>query len=62
MPAPYIQFADVNGKPVPGGKVCTYAAGSSTPLVAYKDSVGTLSTNPEVAVAMPKLRWTEVRR
>jgi len=34
------QFADNSGKILSGGKVCTYAAGTSTGLATYTDSTG----------------------
>lgn len=46
-PAPKLQFFDSNGNPLTGGKVYTYAAGTSTPLATYVDSGGvTTNTNP----------------
>jgi hypothetical protein len=41
------QFFDANGNPLAGGKVYTYAAGTTTPIVTYTDSTGaTNNTNP----------------
>ena len=34
------QFFDANGNPLAGGKVYTYAAGTTTPIVTYTDSTG----------------------
>ena len=49
MPNPEIQYLDAAGKPLAGGKLCTYAAGTSTPLATYTDSTaGTPNTNPVV--------------
>lgn len=49
MPNPRIQFADANGKPLAGGQIFTYAAGTSTPQAAYTDSTGaTALPNPVV--------------
>lgn len=49
MPLPEIQFLDQNGKPLVGAKVCTYAAGTSTPLSTYTDSTATTpNTNPVI--------------
>ena len=42
------QFLDANGKPLAGGFIYTYSAGSSTPLATYKDNAGTANTNPIV--------------
>ena len=46
MPYAKIQFFDANGRPLVGGKVCSYQAGTTTPLATYSDSIGTLNTNP----------------
>jgi len=35
---PYLQFEDENGVPLAGGKVFTYAAGTTTPKATYTDS------------------------
>ena len=49
MPVPKMQFFDSTGKVLAGGKVCTYAAGTSTPQASYTDStLGTPNTNPVV--------------
>jgi hypothetical protein len=46
-PSPKQQFFTAAGVPLVGGKVYTYAAGTSTPLTTYQDSTGTVSnTNP----------------
>jgi hypothetical protein len=48
-PVPRQQFSDVNGNPLPGGLIFTYAAGTSTPLATYTDSSGTSqNSNPVV--------------
>ncbi len=44
-PAPKMQFFDINGEPLVGGKVYTYEAGTTTPLVTYTDNTG-VSANP----------------
>jgi hypothetical protein len=44
---PKLQFFDNNGNPLVGGKLYTYAAGTTTPLATYTDSTGvTPNTNP----------------
>lgn len=40
VPMPKAQFFDNSGNPLNGGFVCTYAAGTTTPLVTYTDSTG----------------------
>ena len=43
------QLFDNNGNPLSGGKIYTYEAGTSTPLVTYTSSTGnTAHTNPIV--------------
>ncbi len=49
LPNPEVQWLDQNGKPLSGAKVCTYAAGTSTPLATYTDSTATTpNTNPVI--------------
>lgn len=46
-PAPKAQFFAANGDPLVGGKVYTYAAGTTTPLATFTDaSAATPNTNP----------------
>jgi hypothetical protein len=47
-PVPQLQFFDNNGKPLSGGQLCTYAAGTTTPLTSYQNANGTPNTNPIV--------------
>lgn len=48
-PTPKLQFFDANGAPLVGGKLYTYAAGTTTPLASYTDSAGnTANTNPVI--------------
>jgi len=48
-PPPKLQFFNANGNPLVGGKVFTYEAGTTTPLVTYQDQGGTVAnTNPVV--------------
>lgn len=48
-PQPKAQFFDANGSPLVGGKVYTYAAGTTTPLATYTDAgAGTPNTNPVI--------------
>lgn len=47
--SPYSYFTDTNGNPLNGGKVYTYAAGTTTPQNTYTDSTGTVAaSNPIV--------------
>lgn len=46
---PMLQFFDDNGNPLAGGKIYTYAAGTSTPKATYTDaSAGTPNANPVI--------------
>ena len=46
-PTPKLQFFDLNGAPLSGGLLYTYAAGTTTPLATYTDSTGLIAnTNP----------------
>lgn len=46
-PTPKIQFNDINGNPLVGGKIYTYAAGTTTPQTTYTDATQvTPNTNP----------------
>jgi hypothetical protein len=48
-PQPKLQFLDNNGIPLSGGKVYTYAAGTTTPITTYTDYTGnTANSNPVV--------------
>jgi hypothetical protein len=48
-PAPKLQFFGADGNPLVGGKLYSYAAGTSTPLATYTDSTGTTAnTNPVI--------------
>jgi len=48
-PVPKIQFFTANGEPLVGGKLYSYAAGTTTPLVTYTDQAGTsANTNPVI--------------
>jgi hypothetical protein len=48
-PPPKAQFFDANGEPLVGGKVFTYAAGTTTPLATYTTSGGaTANANPVI--------------
>lgn len=48
-PAPKMQFFDINGEPLVGGKVYTYEAGTTTPLTSYTDSTGSYA-NPNPVI------------
>jgi hypothetical protein len=48
-PIPKIQFFGTDGLPLVGGKLYTYAAGTTTPLATYTDYTGaTSNTNPVI--------------
>ena len=48
-PAPRMQFFDETGKPLAGGKIYTYEAGTTNPLSSFKDSLGNEpNTNPVI--------------
>jgi hypothetical protein len=49
MPFPRQQFFDANGKPLAGGQIFTYQAGTTTPLATYTDSTGT-TANPNPVI------------
>lgn len=45
----FAQFLDSNGDPLPGGKLYTYAAGTTTPKATYTTAAGTVeNANPVV--------------
>lgn len=48
-PSPKMQFFTASGIPLVGGKLYTYAAGTTTPLATYTDSTGaSANTNPVI--------------
>jgi len=48
-PPPKLQFFGTDGLPLVGGKLYTYAAGTTTPLATYVDNTGTTTnTNPVI--------------
>lgn len=47
LPEPKQSYEDSNGRPLNGGKLYTYAAGTTTPKATYQDAAGTIpNTNP----------------
>lgn len=49
MPAPVARFFDINGNPLAGGYVYTYAAGTTTPMASYTDQSATVqNSNPVI--------------
>jgi hypothetical protein len=62
--APVFRAFDANGVPLVGGKLCSYAAGTTTPKFTYTDATGiTPNTNPVIldstgqAKVFPGGRW-----
>jgi hypothetical protein len=48
-PSPKLQFFGTNGLPLVGGKLYTYAAGTTTPIATYTDhTAANLNTNPVI--------------
>jgi hypothetical protein len=48
-PSPKVQFFESNGEPLVGGKLFTYAAGTTVPLATYTDFTGnTTNANPVI--------------
>lgn len=48
-PTPKLQFFDANGNPLVGGKLYSFEAGTTTPIVTYTDASGnTPNTNPVI--------------
>lgn len=48
-PVPFLAFFDANGIPLAGGKLYTYAAGTTTPLATYTAYAGTVpNANPVI--------------
>lgn len=48
-PSPFMQFTTATGAPLVGGKIYSYAAGTTTPLATYTDHGGaTANTNPVI--------------
>ena len=55
------QFFDDNGNPLSGGKLYTYAAGTTTPLAAYTTSAGDVAhTNPIIFDAAGRVPSGEI--
>jgi hypothetical protein len=55
---PFIAFFDDNGNPLSGGKIYTYAAGTTTPKAAYTDATGTVAiSNPIVLDSAGRSVW-----
>jgi hypothetical protein len=48
-PVPKMQFFDINGEPLVGGKVYTYQAGTTTPLATYTDNTNAYA-NPNPVI------------
>jgi len=55
------QFFDNNGDPLAGGKIYTYAAGTTTPVVTYQDYAGAAEhTNPIILDAAGRVPSYEI--
>ena len=55
------QFFDNNGNPLSGGKIYTYEAGTTTPLVTYTSRLGdTAHTNPIILDAAGRVPGGEI--
>ncbi len=55
MPTPVFQAFDFTGAPLAFGKLCTYAAGTNTPLTTYTDATAnSANTNPVLLDASGK--------
>jgi hypothetical protein len=55
------QFFDNNGNPLSGGKLFSYAAGTTTPLATYTSSAGnTAHTNPIILDAAGRVPGGEI--
>lgn len=55
------QLFDNNGVPLTGGKITTYAAGTTTPLITYTSSSGsTTHTNPIILDAAGRVPGGEI--
>jgi len=51
-PSPYLTVLDGNGNPVPGARIYTYAAGTTTPIATYTDAaLSVANANPIIADA-----------
>lgn len=62
-PLPIQKFFDNSGRPLVGGKLFTYDAGTSTKVATYTDSGGTLNTNPIVLNFRGECRvWLDPRK
>jgi hypothetical protein len=48
MPYAKVQFFDRNGKPLAGGKLYTYVAGTTTPKTTYSSASGAANLNPVI--------------
>ncbi len=48
MPYAKIQFFNRNGKPLAGGKLWSYVAGTTTPKATYSTYAGAANANPVV--------------
>ncbi len=55
---PFLAFYDLNGNPLSGGKIFTYAAGTTTPKATFTDQSGLVSMpNPIILDSAGRATW-----
>ena len=60
MPYAKIQFFSRNGKPLAGGKLYSYVAGTTTPKTTYSSATGAANTNPVILDAAGRAEMVSV--
>ncbi len=56
-PTPKLQFFGTDGLPLVGGKLYTYAAGTTTPIATYTDNTGTNQNTNGAAQIKPTVQF-----